>query len=88
MIPDPAATGLAARSGNPRKGRRVTAVPGLGVCHSLRCVPPQTSPSPFAEKAHNITRWTEFGSGGHFPALEVPDLLTSDIRAFFGSLTG
>ena len=43
---------------------------------------------PFAEKAHNITRWTEFGSGGHFPALEVPDLLTSDIRAFFGSLTG
>jgi pimeloyl-ACP methyl ester carboxylesterase len=42
---------------------------------------------PFAEKAHNITRWTEFGSGGHFPALEVPDVLTSDVRAFFGSLT-
>ena len=41
----------------------------------------------FAEKAHNITRWTEYRSGGHFPALEVPDLLTTDIRAFFGTLS-
>jgi epoxide hydrolase len=40
----------------------------------------------FADKAHNITRWTEFETGGHFPALETPDLLTADIRAFFGSL--
>jgi len=42
---------------------------------------------PFAEKAHNITHWTEFSSGGHFPALEEPGLLTSDIRAFFSTLT-
>jgi len=41
----------------------------------------------FAEKAHNVTHWSEFYSGGHFPALEVPDLLTGDIREFFGSLT-
>jgi pimeloyl-ACP methyl ester carboxylesterase len=41
----------------------------------------------FAEKAHNITHWSEFYSGGHFPALEVPDLLTGDIREFFGSLS-
>ena len=41
----------------------------------------------FAEKAHNITRWTEFESGGHFPALEEPGPLTADIRAFFGTLT-
>jgi len=40
----------------------------------------------FAEKAHNITHWSEFRSGGHFPALEVPDLLTCDIREFFGTL--
>jgi pimeloyl-ACP methyl ester carboxylesterase len=40
----------------------------------------------FAEKAHNITHWSEFRSGGHFPALEVPDLLTADIREFFGTL--
>jgi pimeloyl-ACP methyl ester carboxylesterase len=41
----------------------------------------------FAEKAHNITHWSEFYSGGHFPALEVPDLLVGDIREFFCSLT-
>ncbi|MEV6773772.1 epoxide hydrolase family protein [Nocardia sp. NPDC051030] len=40
----------------------------------------------FAEKAHNIVHWSEFFSGGHFPALEVPELLAGDIRAFFGSL--
>ncbi|HEY3953573.1 MAG TPA: epoxide hydrolase [Streptosporangiaceae bacterium] len=39
----------------------------------------------FAEKTHNVTHWTEFSSGGHFPALEVPGLLTSDIQAFFGA---
>ncbi|WP_433553469.1 alpha/beta fold hydrolase [Micromonospora zamorensis] len=41
----------------------------------------------FAEKAHNITHWSEFYRGGHFPALEAPDLLTGDIRAFFTTLT-
>ncbi|MEV0293689.1 epoxide hydrolase family protein [Nocardia sp. NPDC050710] len=40
----------------------------------------------FAERAHHITHWSEFYSGGHFPALEVPDLLLGDIRAFFGTL--
>jgi pimeloyl-ACP methyl ester carboxylesterase len=40
----------------------------------------------FAEKAHNITHWSEFYQGGHFPALEVPELLTEDIREFFKSL--
>ncbi|MFI6046979.1 epoxide hydrolase family protein [Nocardia sp. NPDC051321] len=40
----------------------------------------------FAEQAHTITHWSEFYSGGHFPALEVPDLLTGDIREFFRTL--
>ncbi|MGK8524274.1 epoxide hydrolase family protein [Nocardia asteroides] len=40
----------------------------------------------FAERAHNITHWSEFYSGGHFPALEVPELLVGDIREFFGTL--
>jgi pimeloyl-ACP methyl ester carboxylesterase len=38
---------------------------------------------PFAEKAHTITHWSEFYAGGHFPAIEVPDLLANDIREFF-----
>jgi epoxide hydrolase len=41
----------------------------------------------FAEKAHNVVRWSEFGRGGHFAALEAPDLLTADVQAFFRSLS-
>jgi pimeloyl-ACP methyl ester carboxylesterase len=33
-----------------------------------------------------IAHWSEFDTGGHFPAMEVPDLLAGDIRAFFRSL--
>lgn len=40
----------------------------------------------FAEKAHTITHWSEFYRGGHFPALEAPDLLVADIREFFATL--
>ncbi|MFI7670964.1 epoxide hydrolase family protein [Nocardia sp. NPDC049526] len=39
-----------------------------------------------AEQQHNIVRWTEYDRGGHFAAMEAPDLLTDDVRAFFGSL--
>jgi epoxide hydrolase len=37
----------------------------------------------YAERGHNIVHWTEFDTGGHFAAMEVPDLLVADIRAFF-----
>lgn len=40
----------------------------------------------FAEKAHTIVHWSEFDRGGHFAALEAPDLLAGDIRAFFQGL--
>jgi hypothetical protein len=30
--------------------------------------------------------WSEFDRGGHFPAMEVPDLLVGDLRAFFRQL--
>ncbi|ATY15969.1 epoxide hydrolase [Amycolatopsis sp. AA4] len=36
-----------------------------------------------AERTDRIVRWTEFPRGGHFPALEEPDLLIGDLRAFF-----
>ena len=32
---------------------------------------------------HKIGHWSEFERGGHFPAMEVPDLLAGDLRAFF-----
>jgi pimeloyl-ACP methyl ester carboxylesterase len=37
----------------------------------------------FAERTNNIVHWSEFDRGGHFAALEEPDLLLGDIRAFF-----
>ena len=35
---------------------------------------------------HHIAHWSEFERGGHFPAMEVPELLAGDIRAFFRPL--
>lgn len=32
---------------------------------------------------HSIKHWSEFDCGGHFPAMEVPELLIGDIREFF-----
>ena len=42
---------------------------------------------PFASKLNNVVHWSEFSRGGHFAALEAPDLLTGDVRAFFAGLT-
>ncbi|GLY79161.1 microsomal epoxide hydrolase [Actinoallomurus iriomotensis] len=39
-----------------------------------------------AERADEIVRWTEFDRGGHFAAMEEPDLLVGDVRAFFREL--
>ncbi|MER6302149.1 epoxide hydrolase family protein [Kitasatospora sp. NPDC001539] len=39
-----------------------------------------------AERTNTIVRWTELDRGGHFAAMEQPDLLAADIRAFFGGL--
>ena len=45
---------------------------------------PIYSPPPrsLVEKSYNITRWTEMPRGGHFAALEAPDLFLDDLRAF------
>ncbi len=42
----------------------------------------QAPPRSWAERAYNIATWTDMPRGGHFAAMEEPDLLTSDIRAF------
>jgi pimeloyl-ACP methyl ester carboxylesterase len=38
------------------------------------------------ERSHDIVHWSEFDRGGHFPAIEVPDLLVGDLREFFRRL--
>ena len=35
---------------------------------------------------HEIEHWSEFDRGGHFAAMETPDLLVGDVREFFRAL--
>ena len=42
-------------------------------------------PREWAERSYNVQQWTEMPRGGHFAALEQPDMLAEDVRAFFRS---
>lgn len=37
-------------------------------------------PQSWAKRAYNITRWTEMPKGGHFAAMEVPEIFVADLR--------
>jgi pimeloyl-ACP methyl ester carboxylesterase len=38
----------------------------------------------FSEPLNNIVHWAEYHQGGHFAALEVPDLFVDELTTFFG----
>ena len=40
-------------------------------------------PREWAERFFNVQRWTEMPRGGHFAAMEEPELLAQDLRAWF-----
>ena len=40
----------------------------------------------WAQRENNVVYWSEFERGGHFAALEVPELLVGDVREFFRHL--
>ena len=40
----------------------------------------------YADQGNNIVHWSEFDRGGHFAAMEAPDLLVGDVQAFFRAL--
>ena len=44
------------------------------------------APRDFAERIFDVQRWTQMPRGGHFAAMEEPQLLAEDIRAFFRPL--
>jgi epoxide hydrolase len=72
----------AARSGG-QGGPAVSAAPtGLAVFAHEIARPIRR----FAELSNNIVHWSEFDRGGHFAAMEAPDLLVDDVRAFFRQL--
>ena len=43
-------------------------------------------PKSYVERVYNVTRWTEMPRGGHFAAMEQPQLLLDDIQAFARTL--
>ncbi|HZM84238.1 MAG TPA: epoxide hydrolase, partial [Candidatus Limnocylindrales bacterium] len=45
--------------------------------------PGDTTIRPLAERDYNVVQWAEFSRGGHFAAMEAPDLLVSDVQKFF-----
>lgn len=63
-------------------GERIS--PPLGVAHFPKELP--TPPRSWVERVYDVQRWTEMPRGGHFAALEQPELLAGDIRAFFEPL--
>lgn len=88
LMPDAFTTSVwyyaAALEGKTRKLQRV------GVPTAFTSYPDPRHPRPprsLVEKGYNVTRWTEMPRGGHFPAMEVPDLWVEDVRAW-GRETG
>ena len=67
----------------PRSGRYVEIPTGCAVFpKELLPWPPKS----YVNRAYNVTHWTEFPHGGHFAAMEHPEMLVDDIRKFAGSL--
>lgn len=63
-------------------------MPKHAVPHAI-FVPPFDNPAPRAwgeRHFQNLVRWTEATRGGHFPALEIPEEMAHDIRAFYGQI--
>lgn len=65
-------------------GERVK--PPLGVALFPRELP--TPPRSWMERVFEVQRWSPMPKGGHFAALEQPQQLAEDIRAFFRPLRG
>jgi len=60
-------------------GVRVQPPTGVALFPKELPMPPRS----WVERGYNVKRWTTMPRGGHFAALEQPELLAEDIRAFF-----
>ncbi len=65
------------------EGRRVEVPTGCAVFPAEMLNWP---PRSYAERIYNIQQWTEMPRGGHFAAMEEPQMLLEDIRKFARSL--
>ncbi len=67
-----------------KRGERIRVPSAMAVFPKEISHPPRE----WGERSYNVHRWTEMPRGGHFAALEEPELLAQDIRAFFRPLRG
>ncbi len=61
------------------KDQKVPAPAGIAMFPQEISKPPRE----WGERSYDVRRWTEMTSGGHFAALEEPQLLAEEVRAFF-----
>ena len=64
------------------EGARVNVPAGYAEFPKEMLRPPRSA----AERIYDIRRWTKMDRGGHFAALEQPEVLAREIRAFFKPL--
>lgn len=57
-----------------------------GVPTGVAVFPDDFSIRSLVEREHTVVHWSEFDRGGHFAAMETPDLLVADVREFFRRL--
>lgn len=65
-------------------GTRIRVPTGVAAFPDPVFVPP---PRSFAEKTYNVVHWTDMPKGGHFAAMEQPDLMLADLRAFVATIS-
>ena len=65
-----------------KPGQHIEVPAGVAIFAKDIMLPPRQ----WAERSLRVQRWTQMPRGGHFAALEEPELLAEDIRAFFRPL--
>ncbi|RYE87533.1 MAG: epoxide hydrolase [Hyphomicrobiales bacterium] len=67
----------------------MTPMPRHGVKQGVLVPGDEDNPAPRAwgdRNLQNLVHWNDARKGGHFPALEVPELLAADIRGFYDAI--
>ncbi|TDX08277.1 epoxide hydrolase family protein [Kribbella sp. VKM Ac-2566] len=64
-------------------GERISVPSGYAAYPDPRGV---DAPASFARRTRNLAYWSSPERGGHFPALEVPEVFVADLRAFVAAL--
>jgi len=74
----------AAADSDSHGGEQFGAAGGPPIGHAVFAA--DTTIRSLVDPAGLVQHWSEFDVGGHFPAMETPELLAADIRTFFADL--